>query len=126
MIDFDKLKECHLLAEKLGIIIRYAFRQEDSVFGALYDVDELHTNLMKLEVKPRFNIGETVWFAKEGYMPDSFIIQDIVFDKDAYYCANINFVYFSQSKLYSTKKELINEQIRYWKTVQLDNELQQQ
>lgn len=125
MIDFEKLKTVHELAEKLAnetecsinvSIVHYdnssiEFELRDSSssfdFENFMNIDDLITKLQELTKKePKFKIGDIVWWMSGNIPTEGFYTPS---KKDAH--------------LYPTKESLINAQIEYWSGLKDDGNI---
>lgn len=131
MIDYDKLREAHELADKwaktekkaIGIWVwlwsdKQAPSYEYANFGdrpsGFLTLDDLITKLRELtEPEPKYKEGQLVWFAgccdiRNGLIKsirnDSYLID---LNEDVSYCEK-------EQDLYPTKSALIAAQIKYW------------
>lgn len=129
MIDFEKLKLAHILAEKLDsakLVIESHYNDSEvnyilyyfnpqPVNYCTYDLDDLLKLLNKLvNPKPKFKQGQVVWKVSDTNEIVNFVIEDIHVDKENLYFDGA--LWRGESELFSTKKELIDAQIIYWQS----------
>lgn len=140
MIDYEKLKIIHSLAEKyrtnnVGREVETvtSFSGDDCsyfisikegekiIFDWDYrDADDAITKLRELaedEPKPKYRIGQKVWFTDKKDI-FNFIIYKIT--GDAYYDESYKFG-IHESQLYPSSKSLIDAQIEYWTKLKLES-----
>lgn len=144
MIDYEKLKLAHELAEKLCdeigrrvdinvIFIEkndYAFGlqsyNEDIDYPLFNTLDGLITKLKELtRPKPKFEVGQEIWCLDNKEIK-SFKIDEIIYDIEYWYINKHDdgkysndeeyFDQFQESSLFATKQELIQAQIDYWQS----------
>lgn len=134
MIDYDKLKIAHELADKLSKITnghvqvscKLFIHREGSNFchyelsidndyglgnGVMTNMDDLITKLRELtQSEPKYKKGQTVWTLTNHEAPDDII--EITLNQD------IN----DDEGLYPSKAALIEAQIEYWSNMQYSQE----
>lgn len=100
MIDYEKLKLAHDLAEENNIAIQYNLPNERLVTD---NIDDLLSLIQQLtEPKPKYKVGDKVWFQYCGE------IENKIVDEESLSWVNI------VTGLYPNRKDLIEAQIDYW------------
>ncbi len=152
MIDYQKLKVVHELAIKLPyarFIYKNNYHDEEVWFGVTYagekeeegifmqDIDELIETLKELtnagEPKPKYKVGDEVFFLGDFGNTLKFIINGVDADsEEKYYSYEID-EWFLEEQLYPSKLALIEAQIEHWtelkneeKSIRSDNVSMQQ
>lgn len=129
MIDYEKLKKAHELADSSEI---YYFSAEFGVMASsfkIYDsevivfvthcIDDLITKLEKLvkpEPEPKYKVGDRV-FVEKGKGIYSFKIDKILYDYGYWYLnmlTDSDFDQYREDVLFSSKEALIEAQLQYW------------
>lgn len=118
MIDYEKLKLAHELAEKAGSYISYAYENKSGNFVNRVDLDQLILELKELtKTKPKYEVGQEV-FALHRDQIIPFTIEKIDSQGTEYwYCFRENEYQvnrFIETILYPTRQALIDAQIEYW------------
>jgi hypothetical protein len=146
MIDYEKLKLVHELAEKkfrvfrLDIfIIEGAIKSCSGLLHYDYDLDTaVFTNFIKFayieqllgaleeitKSEPKYKIGEEVFILWDGYIEEVRIVY-----KSSHDCYQIQSndgsqLYRIEDEIFPTRQSLIEHQLQYWRN-QLANELEQ-
>lgn len=142
MIDYDNLKKCHELAEKIFehfaielFIVHGYLGRESGVLKYNYNhqtmgwddeikfpnIEYLLHELQKLtKPKPKYKVGQLVWHNTEEDEPTSFVVMSISQDQNGEYGYHAGLDYKSQRQawieehLYPTRQDLIESQIEYW------------
>ena len=131
MIDYEKLKEMHELANKwskdngLMMIFSHRFGATHNDFKLQYQgiddyfetLDNLITKLRELtQHEHKFKIGDTIWYLDEKNDPDYIKIDSISYFNYTvlYKSKDENFSISHRHDLYATRNELIKSQIEYW------------
>lgn len=135
MIDYEKLKIAHELADRINfsdIQIKSVYGLKKSYFVLTFDddkdlfneyefkkIDDLIIKLKELlgeKSNTKYQIGQTVWRLNDEYKPVSFKIADIDQSSDEKYLEILDEDgdWWTEEMLYSSKDELINDQIKYW------------
>lgn len=128
MIDYDKLRLAHELANKyyqqsnsgvviesnfeFGCTLEYVYRLWiDQNISSFNEIDDLITKLKALtQPEPKYKVGDTVWMEINGEPVSRFIFKNA---GPKYYLEGyVGLMY--ESELYPTKAELIEAQIKYW------------
>lgn len=130
MIDYEKLKKAHELANKLespyyAEFIMSAYHNEYTInnsespayeiaFFITESLDNFITKLQELTMsKPKYKIGDKVWHLNDEYEPSLLFIEDIDYDSDAMYMDS-NDNWWHEEQLYPSRESLIDAQIAYW------------
>lgn len=137
MIDYDKLKQAHILIENLsyGLLTVRHSKYDGTNFYFEYvsadprnkregfyfnSIDELISKLKELtKPQPKYQVGNYAWIRNEGDKPENKKIIGVEDDEGSYrysFLSSIGALGYSidESYVYSSKKELINAQIDYW------------
>lgn len=140
MIDYDKLKIAHELADKYALMhekrcelildtvmgsinnsycITFSYDINDSQVGKYYDIDNLIIKLRELtQSEPKYKIGEKVWTtSKDDLEPVELSIESIKYSTitNTFNYSFLNsFNSRGEDELYPTKAALIDSQIEYW------------
>lgn len=121
MIDYEKLKLSHELAEKTVCAILYAYKKSYSVpFVCWIDLDQLLFEMKELNKNNcKYKIGQKVWRLNDEDEPESFIISNIECyseEKNWYFLDDTDNCWIEE-QLYPTRESLIESQIEYWKSL---------
>jgi hypothetical protein len=145
MIDYEKLKIAHELAEYLSnkenfVSWSYDFfyckkegnkhqvrlllgpHHEDFQGGYYYmnNLDELISNLREIiQSKPKYKVGQNVWLI--SYCGSGIVewkIEDIDASSEEKYLFGDS--WYKESELYPSKQSLIEAQIEYWQKLKID------
>lgn len=138
MIDYDKLRTAHELADKIDCICEFdIFTNENaSLFKINYEridryfhkhesyinIDNLITKLTELtQSKPKYEIGQEVWFIDCEDEIDKLIVGSIDSsgENNNYYYSDQGGCVKDSDGLYLSREALIEAQIDYWKGMQL-------
>lgn len=130
MIDYEKLKIAHELAEKMDIrlsikVCFFRHGKEKYVLNAptaddSVSVDSLDCLITKLQEltkpKPKYKINEVVWRVDDEDSPREVYIEEVDFSGDEYvYCDKDG--WWVECQLYPTREALIEAQIEYWESL---------
>jgi hypothetical protein len=138
MIDYDKLKLVHELAEKLKTedwSIKYGYYNGNGYFVlTFYDfedmfheyehsnIDDLVSKLQELtgELKPKYKVGQEVWLIDDSEICTALIDK---YDDREYFLRKCTQVesgmatgkgWIAEDKVYPSREDLIEAQIDYW------------
>jgi len=123
MIDYEKLKTCHELVEKIRLgKFHMTFSEHDGdeyrFYAPLCDnfytnsLDELLEHLRELsEPEPKYKVGDKVWMVYCDE-PKAFTISNVVNAK--YYLDDYPVGMVYESELFPTRQALIQHQLQYW------------
>lgn len=136
MIDYDKLKLAHELAEKLSIYLEIQTRTlanhrlpADFCCKVVVDGDELEfycfddliTKLKELtqdKPKPKYGIGQEVWHLGDEFVPESGKVIDIDLSSDEMYLVEENngdgVGWWVEERLYPSLENLLGAMVDYW------------
>jgi len=141
MIDYEKLKLAHELADKLNLysyeiklrtykgvtqLICFNYRHEDSLWvdSEFNSIDDLIAKLQELtQPESKYKVGETIWYVNSRQIPLSMKIQYIDFEKDKEPFYVEEKYHLPQSAAYSSLEELIESQLVYWSSLMAKEEL---
>ena len=147
MIDYDKLKSAHELANSYGKIkdsyvalTTYAYYKnrnyiDDAIkfklsidnFDIVFDsIDDLVAKLTELtqpeSIKPKYEIGQEVWFIDQiTEVVNARVQQSRVVNSKIDYLLK-DFLAIEEKNLYLSRDALIEAQIEYWQSLISDNE----
>ena len=136
MIDYEKLKICHQLAQTLSnktecsVHIEVVFHELSAPEFVLIDassnpdgeayrdidvlIKELHF-LTQDKPKPKYKVGQTVAYIDEDNIPQEFMIEGMCdFSSISYWESKEDDLWYDESELFPTKQALIEHQIQYW------------
>lgn len=117
MINYEKLKLAHELAEKLGRQIHYAYQNEELNHVAWVSLEDLFFEMEKAIKKYfKLKIGERVFTI--NYPGKEIIESEIIYIMDnEFYLLKFEDGFTSSYKehyIYKSKNELIESQLQYW------------
>jgi hypothetical protein len=133
MIDYDKLKIAHELAEKyantynefcsvsvdfycLNDPINYALRCLNFIVFSAENIDDLITRLKEMneshKPKPKYEVGQKVWYFYEDEIRHD-IVELIEYHEDCFIYTLV-FGFFYEEFLFPSRETLIEYQIEYW------------
>lgn len=129
MIDYEKLKIAHELAQKLRddySVVHYwvsycnldYFRLNDNLTSEIKDfksLDDLIIKLQKLtQPKSKYKVGQKVWKLSDYYKPLQYIIEQVDESSEEKYTLYDYDDWCQEDELYPTREALIDAQIDYW------------
>ncbi len=124
MIDYQKLKLVHELADKCNMQIWFtASCQNGNGATAIMNLDDLIAKLEELtqpnEPQPKYKVGQEIYLLGENSYLLGATIESIFYDVDGFeYILNFNigsdYRHRREMYLYPTKQALIEAQLRYW------------
>ncbi len=117
MIDYEKLKLLHELADKAGRHLCYGLASENGCsYKAPLFLDGLIEELQELtRAKPKYEQGQKLWRLNEENEPVSFFIIGI----EKYISGACGYMdehmdWWDENHCYSTRRDLIEAQIEHW------------
>lgn len=114
MIDYDKLKLVYELCEKTSIEISYAYKNKDSEFVAWVTLDQLLLELEELsQPEPKYKTG---WYVLDGRIKSTEVL-----NQTGYVCCDKTAVEAVGRTMYTSREELIQAQIEYWKKLKQEH-----
>lgn len=138
MIDYEKLKLVHELANKCGSSLHYAYQNKEGTHISWVDLDQLILELRELtqpeEPKTKYAVDDIVWILDEDVNLCEFKVLDIdIISDPKYLCSSIRRMkddviyvndyqnWYIEYQLYPTKQALIAAQIDYWQSQKQQN-----
>ena len=146
MINYNKLKLAHELAEKItktninyrcDIVVSYEYEEagpafiidinnngEPEFWWSCDNIDSLIGKLQELTApKPKYEAGQEVWFIDGDCKPSMANITGTDYNEQEeeyrYGLDNFEYADCSESELYLSREALINSQIDYWKKLKM-------
>jgi hypothetical protein len=114
MIDYDKLKLAHELAEKYDSEILYAYKSGDISYICWVTLEQLLLEMEELSItKCKYQVGQEVWRVNDEDDPIQLIIKAIQPGSDNAYLDDLD-NWWVEEQLYPTREALIEAQIDYW------------
>ncbi len=139
MIDYEKIKLAHELAEKEGAAIYYTYKNSDGNYVSGNDLDQLLLEMTRMnQPKQKYKVGQEVWVKSysvfnEGHMSMDAYKAVVIPFRDCDYrrgedlirtiCNGDEYV-CGESFVYPSREALIESQIQYW--TKLKNECHHQ
>lgn len=126
MIDYDKLKEAHDLANETECEICYGLRMASGNILHLYGIDHLIEKLNDIKDlivkpnKPKYEIGQEVWLLDcdmictatiNGWVDDEYRLKGCKSFDDKWSTGKD---YALEEQLHSSREDLIDAQLEYW------------
>lgn len=132
MIDYEKLKLAHELADKCGAQIHYAYTNSEGTHVHWVGLDQLFFEMQELmQPNPKYEVGQEVWYTDYHNSKGPIIYENIT---EITLCNALwgekEYRIKTQSKdlperlFYPSREALIEAQITYWHN-QLQEELEQ-
>lgn len=110
MIDYEKLKLIYELCEKNSIEISYAYKKKDGEFVAWVTLDQLLVELKELK-QPQSKY-KTGWYVLDGRIKSTEVL-----NQTGYVCCDKTAVEAVGRTMYTSRDELIQEQIKHWQSL---------
>ena len=124
MIDYEKLKLAHELAEKSGREIVYAYKNQEDIFVCWVTLEQLFYEMKEL-TKPKYKVGDIVWFEHHKLLIEAKIEERFIEPPDVYsvYPLTSPSIKFTvgESNLYPTKLDVIRANIKHWEELYAEN-----
>ncbi len=138
IIDYEKLKLAHDLAEKLlyasdydsvslivGVVKEYKEVEYSLVINcerktSSFNIDYLIAKLQELttsKAEPKYKLWQEVYFLSEGEIDESKVYEIDDSHTPYFYQLELCGAWWREDQLYSSKEELIDAQIEYWKSM---------
>lgn len=139
MIDYEKLKEAHELAENLNsrVSVNVCYLVADKNPTFILDCSDFKRNITSYNIEaiidrlkeltkpePKYKVGNSCWYYCEGeifnYIPSSIEWDD---NRHVWACKNEHQHRIDENELYPSRIDLIEAQLNYWREM-LDEEFQ--